>query len=222
MGGHVFIGIKKRNGELYMARRWTNPTSWWFNNPELYDPDEKLLDQYINLAEEPHPEVEIHPSEYGVILYDAQKGRLLSRQDYSSIGQALVTFSDDEMMEIAQALNQRGLVTGLYVDPIREGVSSWGSEKVENNWVVATPDKIPTFFELVEKALVNGRSHDLGDDYRTMFLVEWKADGLEIDDQKGARGHHHWPDVLKWLGEVGWTAPVWSQEQVEQVYHEAK
>ena len=106
MGGSVFIGIRKRNGEIYMAERWTNPTPYWFNDPDFYNPNEITLNEYINLAKEPRLQTEIHPSSYGVILYDAPSGKLLSRQGYTTIGTLHVSLNDIDKLKIVDRLSQ--------------------------------------------------------------------------------------------------------------------
>lgn len=221
MGGDLLVGIRKRNGEMYLATRWTNPTSWWFNNPELYDPDERSLDQYINLAEQPRPETEIHPSEYGVILYDAQKARVLSCQCYGSLGRVLVSLNDPEMMELTQALQQRGLVTGLRVYPLGGGWESspWGP-KPESGPILAPVEKIPRFFEIIERSLADGwvGMASPGNYEYAMFEVSWQIPGLEVVHLGGLHGYNRWPEVLKWVKEVGWDTPVWTQEKVDEKY----
>lgn len=226
MGGDIFIGIRKRNGEIYLGERWTNPTSWWFNNPAFYDPDEKVLDQYINLQEVPRPQTEIHPSEYGVILYDALPGKVFSRQCYTGIGKTLVSLHDEEMMELALEAKARGIITGLeaYTLGPKDDTSFWGPRR-ENGPIIATPDKHPRFFEIVEGALKAKQegnhwyAHELPPNENAMFEVRWKIDGLEIDHVGGVHGYNHWPDVLKWVSAQGWACPIWSQETVDQKYH---
>lgn len=221
MGGDMLVGIRRRNGEVHLATRWTNPTSWWFNNPEMYDPDEKLLKKYLKLAEQPRPEKEIHPSEYGVLLYDAQKARVLSCQCYSAIGSTLVSLSDREMMELAQATHQRGLVTGLRVYPLGGGWdnSPWGP-KPEEGPIHAPIEKFPRFFEIIKKTLADGwpGMKGPGDEEYAMFQVDWQIPGLEVVHLGGLHGYNRWPEVLKWVAENEWPVPIWTQEQVDRQY----
>jgi len=222
MGGDVFIGIRKRNGEIYLAERWTNPTSYWFNDPAMYDVDEKTLDNYIELPEEPRPQTEIHPSEYGVILYDALNNKLFSRQDYTSVGRLIVSLFDPENMELAQVLRQRGIVTELRAFSLgNRDNCSWGQVPKEAGPFIVTPEKWPRFFEIIEEVLSQGRDHvyELPNSEKAMFEVGWKIPGLEVDHLKAARGWNHWPEVLKWVSDQGWPVPIWPQEKVDAKYH---
>lgn len=231
MGGHVFVGIRKRNGTIYRAERWTNPTSWWFNNPAFYDADEKVLDEYINLQEKPQPQTEIHPSEYGVILYDAFNGKLLSRQDYCGIGHMMVDLYDEEKMELTLEHRKRGHITGLHVYPTNYDVdidawetSFWGPKPAKPGPIVADKEKLSYFFEIVEGALKaeaegNRRfAMDLPENQKSMFDIIWEIEGIEVDDLAGERGYYHWPKVVQWVSDQGWACPIWSQEKVTEMY----
>lgn len=213
MGGSVFIGIRRRNGEIYMGQRWTNPTSWWFNHPEMYDADEKRLLEYINLQEEPTPRTEIEPSEYGVILYDALKGRLLSRQCYTGLGKYLIASScNAEDLEVVRLLRDRKLVQEIQVWP-HQPACSWGIKKGKPAQVVMDPEQMPRFWAL----LFSGQEYPLrrlnGAD-AGMFDLHWKIEGLEVDHKGGTHGYHYWPEVMAWVEECGWNVPIWSKERV--------
>ncbi len=231
MGGSVLIGIRRRNGEFFISERWTNPTTFWFNDPDFYNDDEVELQEYID-GENDKPQTVIHPSEYGVILVDFIRRRVISRQDYTSIGRLFTNFTDIEKMEIIQKLKKRGFVKSVQARlPSGQTSSTWG---IPDKDQVVTLDEAATntYFELLEKMITaeqtwldEGSPSGLRPAYesiepgvRDFFDITWEIPGLEVSDIQGGRGYCHWQDVLKWVAENEWPTPVMSMQDVTRMY----
>jgi len=197
MGGSVLIGIRRRNGEVYLSERWTNPTPYWFNDPDFYNEDEKLVQEYLD-GEDSKPQTTINPSEYGVILVDLIKGRVLSRQNYTFIGGITLNTTDSEKMELVLKLQERGLVTKVEI---------WVSGGGEKQLDAAAQER---FFQMLKDPKLEDRSD--------MYDVSFQIPGVEMNHLVGVRGSDCWDDVLKWVTENEWPTPIMPMDEVRKVY----
>jgi hypothetical protein len=108
MGGNVAITVKEENGNLWKMDRWTNIVPYFFSDVNLYNGNfshwlKDFTKQWLVMKEDYEknkdtgqfqenmtsvyfPFDTTSPSEYGLIVVDAQKKKIYSAQDYTSVG----------------------------------------------------------------------------------------------------------------------------------------
>lgn len=119
MGGNVAITVKEPDGNLWKMDRWTNIIPYYFSHVSLYDGNfatwfkefsQKWLlmrDDYEqnkatgkfreNMTSVYFPFDVTAPSEYGLIVVDAQKKKIYSAQNYSKVAEiSIYTLKGEE------------------------------------------------------------------------------------------------------------------------------
>lgn len=229
MESRVLIGIRRRNGTYYLAEHDPEGLSLVLNDPDFYNPDEELVQQFLAEAKEAEIQTEIHPSEYGVILIDLVHRMVLSRQSYCSVGRLRVAMLDLRKIILALKVKALGMVGRMYVEPKfdQEGVTSpnlWGPPDPQFPHLVRlTGEKQDKAFSLLDRAVEENK--DGSGVYNLYFRPppEWGVSnfvlylaipGFLIDDRHGERAYTRWGDVLRWLKHTGWDVPAWTKKQV--------
>jgi hypothetical protein len=122
MGGNVAITVKEADGNLWKMDRWTNIIPYYFSQVSLYNGNfehwfKEFMAQWLlmrddyeknkatgkfrqNMTSVYFPFDVTAPSEYGLIVVDAQKKKIYSAQNYSKVAEiSIYTLKDDEAGE---------------------------------------------------------------------------------------------------------------------------
>lgn len=140
MGGNVAITVKEPNGNMWKMDRWTNIVPYYFSNINLYNGNfshwlKDFTKQWLVMKEDYEtnkakgnftenmtpvyfPFDTTSPSEYGLIVVDAQKKKIYSAQDYTSVGKfGIHHLQDEESFENFQKLVDAGFIKSIsYVE----------------------------------------------------------------------------------------------------------
>ena len=138
MGGNVAVSIKNEDGNVLNMDRWTNVMPYFFSHYDLYCGDfkvwaeeftkswremqadyeeNKLTGKYkLNMTGVYFPFDTTSPSEYGLIVVDAQNKKIYSAQDYCQIGSiGFYKLEDDETREHVSKLYKAGAIKQVEV-----------------------------------------------------------------------------------------------------------
>lgn len=109
MGGTVAFTLRTPEGQEYRMRRWTNIMPWALTNMALVNKEpehiSEMLEQWLLMKNDyernhktkkfEHPMTDVYtpyhgrclyPCDYGLIVVDMQKNKILSMQGYTSVG----------------------------------------------------------------------------------------------------------------------------------------
>lgn len=148
MGGNVAVTVKKPNGEVIKMDRWTNIIPYYLTQYSLYQPE--LFDQWFedftqqwslmkedyeknkdtgqfqhNMTSVYFPFDTTSPSEYGLIVIDAQKKKIYSAQDYCNVGCfTAYKLEDEDFLESFEQFSKVGQIKTIeYYDHEKGRVS---------------------------------------------------------------------------------------------------
>lgn len=136
MGGNVAITVKEPNGAMWKMDRWTNIVPYYFSSIDLYNDNfshwlKNFTQQWLLMKEDYEnnkktgqfketmtsvyfPFNTTSPSEYGLIVVDAQKKKIYNAQNYSSVGKVELHLLDDkESQDNFQKLIKMGYIKNL-------------------------------------------------------------------------------------------------------------
>jgi len=197
MGGELFLGIKRADGREQCSLRWTNIIPYFFAHPEMYEEGA----MFEELWDRPSPNnswpqsvlvTKIVPSEYGAIFYDGVNKKILSLQDYCSIGLYSVSLLTEDSYDLFGVLLKEGRINGSKV------LGNHSFEDVDKNTTISEVQR------WIKERL----------DYPVQYCQ------LEIDTRpfdvvhRGVSAAHKWGYVLNWLKENNWKSSALSLDEV--------
>lgn len=210
MGGEVFVGVRRSNGQEQCSLRWTNSMPQWLADPDFLSGGRELT-KFLKLAKSTNkwPQSKlvkrIQPSEYGVILVDFQTHEILSRQDYTKVGEFMITRFVDVLrheLELAVKLQERG-----WIESILTGV-------LTGQPVPMAPAERCKFMQLcIRAADTPPLSRDQLQDHMDSFggAVSLKlASPFQVDDSS-QRARDCWEEIRSWVKARGWKSRCWAR-----------
>ena len=158
MGGHISVGVRRKDGSFETMGVWTNPLKIFIHDERFLNGSLAPLDEFFRRYRKEDRDFggvqEHEPGEYGYVLIDAVEGIVLNCNNYTSL--ASVSFYDLEMR-----FRSDGTVdVGMTEDDVqlrelvrqygRKARAFWGRDGEEERWKIAEFPKLADDQELLE------------------------------------------------------------------------